>query len=83
MSDQQKGVETEIYFSGEIRDGKIYGLTATDGNGVEYEITISLRSLGTAQARCYVCSRKRPGHKPGDVAVEPVTCTEVDCPPPQ
>lgn len=54
---QQNDEERQIYFSGEIRDGQIIGLTATDNLGSEYEITIHLKEIGAKveEMICWDC----------------------------
>lgn len=67
--------EPEISFSGEIRDGKIIGLTATDNQGGEYEITITLEqtnSKGNGKI-CWVCDLIKAGDR------HIVGCHQVQC----
>jgi hypothetical protein len=55
MSSQQQDDDLEIYFSGEISNGKIIGLTATDNQGGEYKVTMHLEKVNVQDGEDAVC----------------------------
>lgn len=76
MSYQQQDEEPEVSFSGQIVDGKIIGLTATDNRGGEYKITIYLEQtnpISTIDRICWSCGSSR------DEGVSLMLCHQVPC----
>jgi hypothetical protein len=79
MSYQQQSEGTEIFFSGEIKGGKIIGLTAKDNRGGEYKITIQLEQInaGDLAAICWECSKDKDKDK--DDLSKVMICRQVPC----
>jgi hypothetical protein len=55
MAENKYGEKTEIFFSGEIKDGKIYDLTATDNRGGKYEVAITLVQTNPKSPEDRIC----------------------------